>query len=300
MNKRGNEPKSLLRRLLRLADEQTAPKDHASSQITKPSSTHQQPAPATPPPEISPVRPARPEVIQPPDPLVPQTRSTQPIDIPQQITGIEERLQAEEALEKLRKKTAQIANEFAEGKLNRMQFTAMYAYYNERRVITERLLARNPDTQAWQQVMQPGHTGFLRQYFEARVLSHAIYDLAMNDAARLLANQGTVPAPSEIVTQILSAIAILRQRKQLAHLNPARKQIDNGHWVVVIPGKYTVGITLFSLEPSTQQVTLVQDLHRDFERANRVALDRGVRIPDQLVFPHRSLFEKSDDTPRPG
>jgi len=295
VNKRGNEPKSLLRRLLRQADEQIAARDQDSAQVTKPSASHQQP-----PPGVSPVRPARPEVVQPPDPLAPQPRNTQPINIPQQITDIEERLQAEEALEKLRQKTAQIATEFADGKLNRMQFTAMYAYYNERRVIAERLLARNPDTQAWQQVVQPGHTGFLRQYFEARVLSHAIYDIAATDSSRPLANQGTVQTPEAIVTQILSAIAILRQRNLLAHLSPARKQVDNGRWVVVIPGKYTVGITLFSLEPSTQQVTLVQDLHRDFERANRLALERGIRIPEQLVFPHRSLFEKADDLSRPG
>ncbi|MCC7447148.1 MAG: hypothetical protein IT324_07015 [Anaerolineae bacterium] len=295
MNKRGNEPKSLLRRLLRQADEQIAARDHASTQATKPSAGHHQP-----PPEVSPVRPARPEVVQPPDPLAPQPRNTQPINIPQQITDIEERLQAEEALEKLRQKTAQIASEFADGKLNRMQFTAMYAYYNERRVIAERLLARNPDTQAWQQVVQPGHTGFLRQYFEARVLSHAIYDITATDTTHALANQGTVQTPDAIVTQILAAIAILRQRNLLGHLSPARKQVDNGRWVVVIPGKYTVGITLFSLEPSTQQVTLVQDLHRDFERANRLALERGIRVPEQLVFPHRSLFEKADDLSRPG
>jgi hypothetical protein len=64
--------------------------------------------------------------------------------------------------------------------------------------------------------------------------------------------------------------------------------------ITIVPGRHTA-IALFSLEPSAQQFTRLQDLHRDFERANRVALERGIRLPDQLVFPHRALFEKSGE-----
>src|SRR5262245_43017550 len=87
--------------------------------------------------DASPVRPVPPDFPEPPTPLTPRRRSTQ--TVPAAPPGVEERLQAEAALEGLREKTAEIANEFAAGKLNRAQFSAMYASYNERRVIIEQI-----------------------------------------------------------------------------------------------------------------------------------------------------------------
>jgi hypothetical protein len=246
----------------------------------------------------SPVRPTSAQATEHPSPLAPQTRNaqTQAIPIPEQITGVEERLQAEEALEHLRQRTAQIANEFAEGKLNRAQFTAMYASYNERRVIIERLLARDPGTLAWQPVARPGHTSFLRQHFEARALSYAIYSHGSDDPSQPLTSQGPMPLSPQTVKPILTALNVMLQTHTGDRpLSALRKPVDGGRWITIVPGKYTTAIALFSLEPSAQQFTRVQDLHRDFERANHVALERDIRLPDQLVFPHRALFEKSGE-----
>ncbi len=289
MNKRGDEPRSLLRRLLKRADERAS--EGASAGPDEPVASAPQRIPA----EASPVRPPSPDAHTPSPPIVPQARATMNIEIPQQITGVEERLQAEEALEKLRQKTAQVANEFAEGKINRAQFTAMYAYFNERRLIVERLLARDPGSQAWQQVVRPGHTSFLRQHFEARALAYAIYNQGTDDFDHPITSQGAVPLPREVVKPILTALTVLlRTHNNARPLSPLRKAIDHGHWITIVPGRYTVAFTLFSLEPSVQQFTRVQDLHRDFERANRVTLERGIRVPEQLVFPHRALFEKAE------
>jgi hypothetical protein len=85
------------------------------------------------------------------------------IPIPQQITGVEERLQAKRP-EQLRQKRW-IANEFAEGKLNRAQFTAVSSIVNDASSSSD---AGNDPALAWQR--PPGHTSFLRQHFEARVL----------------------------------------------------------------------------------------------------------------------------------
>lgn len=287
MNKRGDEPRSLLRRLLKKADERIFQSTHSST-----SSASGRPGGSRRTLESSPVRPAPPEVVEPPPQLAPQRKLPQNIEIPTQITGIEERLQAEEALAQLREKTGQIAAEFAEGKLNRAQFTALYAYFNERRVIIERLLARDPGTQAWQQVAKPGHTGFLRQHFEARVLAYSIYNHGSDDVDNPLTTQGSAPMPTAAIKPMLTALnVLLRTQNNSKPLTALRKQIDNGRWITIVPGNYTTGVALFSLEPSAQQFTLMQDIHRDFERANRVALERGIRLPDQLVFPHRALFE---------
>jgi hypothetical protein len=204
------------------------------------------------------------------------------------ISGIEDRLEAESALERIRQKTASAAAEFAEGKLNRAQFVALYAHYNERRTIIERLLTRDPGTSAWQSVAQPGHTKFLRSHFEARVLSYAIFDQSRR-VGQMVSSMGTPLLPEDFAKKIVTAIAILRRNR--SKLNTHRKQVDNGHWAVFVPGAHTAAIIVFSLEPSARQVTLVQDIHRDFERANKSQLERGHYQADQLVFPHRALFE---------
>ncbi len=297
MNKRGDEPRSLLHRLLKQADERAA--EAASVPHRLPGTQTKEAVSGVSGRAVSgssPVRPASTQATALPSPLAPQTRNVQNIPIPQQITGVEERLQAEEALEQLRQKTAQIANEFAEGKLNRAQFTAMYASYNERRVIIERLLARDPGTLAWQPVARPGHTSFLRQHFEARVLSYAIYSHGSDDPGQPLTSQGPMPLSPQTIKPILTALNVMLQTHTGDRpLSSLRKPVDGGRWITIVPGKHTTAIALFSLEPSAQQFTRVQDLHRDFERANHVALERGIRLPDQLVFPHRALFEKSGE-----
>ncbi len=279
MNKRPDEPRSLLRRLLKQADAM-------SDAPTKPDTPEPRPALR----EVSsPVRPTAPASAPPPAPLPPANpRATQTIAPPPTvITTPEQRLQAETALETLRQKTAGVANEFAEGKINRAQFSSMYAYYNEKRVIIEQLLMRDPGTQAWQQVARPGHTTFLRQHFEARVLAFGVYDIGKFEP---IAAQGTLKLPTASIQPILTALYIvMRNRKDL---KPLSRRSDNGNWLTIIPGVYTSAVALFSLEPAAVQVMLVYDLHRDFERANRNALERGIRQSDQLVFPHRALFEQ--------
>ena len=229
------------------------------------------------------MRPLAPESPQPPEPIAPQPRPEAANPVHQ--TTVEGRLEAESALEQIRQKMALVAYEFDKGILNRAQFSAMYARYREQREVIERLLERDPGTQAWQQVAIPGQTGFLRRQFEARVLYYAIYD-----GETPIVTQGQVVPPEPVVKNMLMALAVLASKQK----SPPRgkKQIEHGRWLVLIPGKFTTALALFSLEPSAQQMTLVQDLHRDFERANRIALERGIRLPDQLVFPHRALFEK--------
>lgn len=180
----------------------------------------------------------------------------------------------------------QVAEEFAAGKLNRAQFHAIYNRYSERRRIIEQLISRDPGSQAWQQVARPGHTSFLREHFAARVLYFALYPLGRNAP---IVQQGEPSPPPEALLPILRVLPdVLAEKGRLA---PARRQLQDGHWLVVAPGQHTVSIFLFSLEPSAQQLAQIDDLHQDFERANAFALSRRDYTPRRLVFPQRALFE---------
>lgn len=277
-----DEPRSLLKRLLKRAEDRIRGETKGAA-ATAAAKTE---APSPRQPSRSPVRPPQPE--SPPDaqPIAPKTKATQPL--PQILATVEDRLQAESALEDIREKTASIAAEFAQGKINRAQFLAVYGHYNEKRVIIERLLARDPDTNAWKPVANAGRTTFLRAQFEARVLSYSIYEQKPPNAGKLLTSQGRPQPEEDMVAKLIQAIqTVVSGGKQLL---AQRKELKNGQWLVFAPGEYTTAMAVFSLEPSPQQTTRIQDTHRDFERANKSALARGIRQLDQLVFPHRALF----------
>jgi hypothetical protein len=287
LSTRADDPRSLLRHLLRKAEELGLVIHHDAPSAEPPAAAELRRAVE----ETSPIRPSAPEVDDITEQAVPILPLLQPdvIDIPQQIVGVEERLQAETALETLRKKTALVAAEFAEGKLNRAQFIALYVHYHEKRQIIERLLERDPDSQAWQSVAESGNTGFLRAHFEARALSYALYNQDAQHHGEIISSQGQPLLPEDAVKKIQVAIDMVMRN----HREPKaqRKTLDDGRFAIFVPGEQITTIIVFSLEPSARQIASVQDLHRDFERANRRALQRGIRQPDQLVFPHRALFD---------
>jgi hypothetical protein len=191
-----------------------------------------------------------------------------------------------EALARLREKSKTAAEEFAQGKINRAQFHAIYNRYSEQRRIIEELLARDPGSTAWQHAARPGHTTFLRQHFTARVLFFALFPIGQT---RAIVHHGKQTPRAKDMLPVLRALPdLLKERGTLA---PARKPVDGGHWLVIVPGRYTVSMVLYSLEPAREQIHKVADLHSDFEQANIHALQRGEFRPRRLVFPQRALFE---------
>ncbi len=190
------------------------------------------------------------------------------------------------ALEILRRKMEVVASEFGQGKINRAQFNAIYGRYSEQRTIIEKLLARDPDNQAWKQAAAPGHTTFLRDHFESRLLYYLVYQ---HDVTVPLMMGGKQQPNMDQISVVLQQLWGMKNRPKIGL---ARKSMVNGQWLVLALGEFAVTLALFQLEPSAAQANLVRDLHGDFERANQRALERGTRSLDRFVFPQRALAEK--------
>ncbi len=289
---------SLLRRLIHEDREARTPENDLPEQKSKPASTGgiispipgltspAQPSPARrgDPPERSPIRPSAPDTTEPPhQPLLPGQNNSA-----QALTPREQMQRAEEALINLREKTARLAAEFAEGKLNQAQFDAVYSRYSEQRDITERLLTRNPESQAWQSVVKPGHTGFLKQMYEARVISYAIYD---QETGEHISTTGPVFMRPSQIKAVLARLKAVSQTR--GNPGPAQKQLtDDERSVLFVPGEQTVAVVIFSRAPSPSQIERIKDIHHDFERANQHTLRRRDYTGSRMVFPHRALFEE--------
>ncbi|MBI5666963.1 MAG: hypothetical protein HZC41_03075 [Chloroflexi bacterium] len=217
-------------------------------------------------------------------PAAPSEPEPSPLPDPTPIPLAPDNPQA--ALDHLREKMEGVANEYADGKINRAQFNAIYGRYSEQRAIIERLIQRNPNSDAWKQASAAGHTSFLREHFEARLLFYLVYQ---HNITVPLMMGGKQQPNMEHISRVLTSLWGMNSRPKVGL---ARKDMGNGNWLVLALGEFAVTLAMFMLEPSVAQMNLTRDLHADFERANRAALERGTRSLDRFVFPQRALAEK--------
>lgn len=252
------------------------------------------PSPLTSPEDstpTSPIRPKNPNVAKvsnpakPTKPAIPGTSELEDPNEPQAEPSPAQK--ASDAIEQLSQKLASVAQEYADGKINKAQFNAIYRRYSEQREITQRLLERDPDSDAWQSVVKPGHTGFLRDHFSAKIISYGIYALENGLQVTL---QGNVRLPQ---SQLLPILAKIKSVVGQGHtLGAAWRKLKDNNWVLMVPGRYTVAVAIYELEPAVVQRKMAEDVHRDFERANADSLKRGISDEGALVFPHRALLEQ--------
>lgn len=193
---------------------------------------------------------------------------------------------ARKALQTIRRNMEQVAQEFSDGKISRAQFSAIYAHYSEKRTVVEKLIERNADSTALQAAAAPGRTTFLRNRFEARPLYYLVF--THGDKTPLLRDGKQPPNTAEQIYRLLKVLWAMKTPR----VGLARKSMGNGLWLVMVLGERAFTLVIYSLQPSTMQTNYVRDLHDDFERANRMALQRGLSA-DTMVFPQRALLENS-------
>jgi len=186
----------------------------------------------------------------------------------------------------IRKKMETVAAEYASGKINSAQFNAIYRHYMEKRTIIEKLIARNPETQAWRSVAEPGRTSILREQYQARTIHYVVF--RRNEREPLIAHGKITRQVARQMFKMLQVIwAMTTHRTGLA-----RKSLGKGVWLVLSIGDQSITLVLFSRQPSNLQTNRVRDLHEDFERANYLALERGLPAA-RMVFPQRALMEET-------
>lgn len=229
--------------------------------------------------DVSPLRPQRPQGFELPDEDTTQAAASE--------RWATEPNSPSERLRVIRDKMESVANEYAERKISRAQFNAIYAHYSEQRTIIERIVAKDPHSDGWKQAGRSGKTSFLRAHFEARPTNYVIF---LHKQPRPLMGGGTRP-DMERIQGLLKALWGI----DTVRVGVARLALKAPKWLIMAAGQYSVTFVTFHLEPSGQQATYVNDLHRDFERANQIYLQRGQIIRSQMVFPQRALLENRID-----
>jgi hypothetical protein len=182
-------------------------------------------------------------------------------------------------------KIARLERDLQQGRINASQYRAVRRHYLEQRDVVIRMCDKHPASDRWKIVLEEGKTTYLMQLNEAVCRCVGIYDFKTRD--RIFCH-GDMPAAAE------EAMALLRtfgtSEPDAASGQMFATQIEDGSALLLIPGRFTLCLAVFSQPPPAWQVRALREVLRHFEVANKVTLERAERRT--LLFPDLSRFIK--------
>ena len=182
-------------------------------------------------------------------------------------------------------KIDRLLTEFAEGKVSREQFHAIYEHYNNQLNLAESLdqSANEPADEN-----TPGATIAIRHAHMGKALGMMIYH---NKSGTFVDTLGDFDVETSALAPTLNDFSLMMDAGEFIDRR-VLKQRDQ-RWLLFAPGKFTTAIVLFHHEPSPQQMREVERLHHDFEQANAAALRTSGRVNNgRLAYPFIIILQK--------
>ncbi len=186
-------------------------------------------------------------------------------------------------LEALDEKTVRLEQDFQQGRINASQYRAIHRHYVEQQEVALRLHQSHPDSDRWKVVLEEGKTSFLLQLNEASCMGVGLYDI--NTKSRLHM-QGELPTSAEEAMSLLGTFGSAGGDAPAGRM--LATQSEDGTTLLLIPGRYTAALVVFSQDPPGWQVRALREVHQNFEAANRLTLERGHL--QFLIYPDLSRF----------
>lgn len=188
---------------------------------------------------------------------------------------------ARDYLEKVQIKINKLAEEFASGSVNRLQFQELYAHYQQEKQAVETWMENAAGSEGWHAEALEGKSILIRRQHTARVLGYAIYE---NESGMPLRTIGKFEIDPEMVVPMLSSYR--SATKEIFGAGMRSTLIEGGQWLCFVTGDFSTLMALFSNEPAGKQLQTLEEIHRLFERANRYLLHRQPVDAEALVLPH--------------
>jgi len=224
--------------------------------------------------EEAPPAPSAVHEIEPANPLEWETVPDLPGDVSPELRDM---------LVTLDSKIERLETDRQQGRVNASQYRAIRKHYLDQRQVAVRLQRAHPDSDRWRVVLEEGKTSFLLQLNEAVLRSFTLYD--MRSRARIY-SQGELPPAAEQAFRLLATFGPDGPQAQPGRM--LGMQAEDGSSYLLIPGKYTVALVVFTQDPPAWQLRAMREVHSNFEAANKATLARGER--QTLIFPDLSRF----------
>jgi len=204
--------------------------------------------------------------------------------------GAEEHIrQGQEFIGQVKAKMDNLVAEFAQGKINTSQFHKLYGRYDRQISVISHLLVES-DPALWREVVEKDgveDTVVIRQRLTAKAIGMAIYD---NQSGIPIETLGNFQVDTALLVPMLSSYKSATEEMFSAGMRSSA--MENGSWLCFMPGEHTTLITLFSLEPASDQLETLERMHRDFEEANRNAIEVGDVDPEVLAYPFLAFIKR--------
>ncbi len=199
----------------------------------------------------------------------------------------EDSRQGQEFIGHVHQKMSKLVQEFATGEINRTQFHRLYDRY-QRQIMTVAQLISEADPSTWREAVQEFEdTILIKRRLTAKAVGMSVYE---NKSGMPVETLGEFAIDPELIVPMLSSYR--SAAAEIFRAGMRSTEMENGQWLCFVPGTYTTLITLFSLEPSDNQLQMVERMHQDFEQANEAALEAGHIDPTQLAYPFYSFVQR--------
>ncbi len=222
-------------------------------------------------------------------PLPPDVVTTDPIS----ETAVEEDAVIDEDLPQdlkqrlaaLKQKINRLEQDYQQGRINVSQYRAVRRHYMQQREVALRMNKMHPESDRWQVVLEEGKTSYLMQLNEATCHAVGLYNI--NSRERIF-GEGDMPESAEDAMGLLGTFGSAEEEGKTSRMFAT--QIDDGSALLLIPGKRTVCLGVFSQSPPAWQVRALREVHRNFEVVNHTTLQNDTL--DKLIFPDLTRFIK--------
>ncbi|NJL57581.1 hypothetical protein HC928_22470 [bacterium] len=183
-------------------------------------------------------------------------------------------------------KIRNLVAEFAEGKISREQFHAIYARYSSQlSIANQALVSGNPDAVSIAQGGPP--TIAMRDALMGKAIGLLIYH---HRSGTVLETLGNFEMPVTRIAPILNDFTLMLDSGR--HIDHRVEKMDESQWLLFTPRHVTTIVTLFRHEPAQAQIREIERLHHDFEMAN-AGLDRETVDADKLAYPFLVFVKKT-------
>ena len=133
------------------------------------------------------------------------------------------------------------------------------------------LMAKHKDTQS---------TIGLRQTLMGKAIGMTIYQ---NRTGVSIETLGDFEVSPFVISPVLSDFSRLMEQDKA--IEPRVEKVEDKRWLLFTGAHYTTVVTLFYNEPSPLQTREIERLHRDFETANNLMLEKGRVDSKKLAYP---------------
>ncbi len=182
-------------------------------------------------------------------------------------------------------KIDRLLSEFAEGKVSREQFYAIYEHYNNRLALADSLDTEGADVNL---DGTPGATIAIRQSLMGKALGMVIYHSRSGTFVETL---GEFDVPTTYLAATLNDFALMMEAERLIERRVLK--LPDSRWLLFCAGKFTTVVVLFHHEPSPLQMREVERLHHDFELANVYPLRTANAVDSSaLAYPFVVILQQ--------